>query len=200
MSISTIVFLCTVTAIVVWGVTLYNNLVANRNNYKNAFAQIDVQLRRRYELIPNLVETAKAYMKHERDTLEAVTQARNQASSAAKSAAENPGDGPAMASLAQAEGQLGSMLGRMFALMENYPDLKANTTMNQLMEELTTTENKVAFSRQSYNDAVMFYNVSVESFPSNLLAGFFKFTKTRQLDLDVSVAKEPVAVDFAKAS
>jgi len=188
-----------VVSLVIWGIYIYNNLVANRNGYRNAFAQIDVQLRRRYELIPNLVDTARAYMKHERETFESVTMARNQAASAAKVAAQDPSSPAALRSLAGAETQLGSMLGRMFALMENYPDLKANETMVRLMEELTSTENKVAFSRQAYNDAVMFYNNSVESFPNNLLSGYFRFNRAEQLELDVTVAHEPVKVDFAMA-
>jgi len=200
MTMPAMIIIGIVVSLVIWGIYIYNSLVQDRNSFKNAFAQIDVQLRRRYELIPNLVDTAKAYMKHERETFESVTMARNQAASAAKVAAQNPSSASAMKSLAGAEGQLGSMLGRMFALMENYPDLKANETMNQLMEELTSTENKVAFSRQAYNDAVMFYNNSTESFPNNFVARYFRFDKVEQLELDVSVAREPVKVDFAMAS
>lgn len=200
MSITGMVILGLVAAVGVWAVLIYNGLVTDRNGYKNAFAQIDVQLRRRYELIPNLVNTAKAYMQHERETLEAVTLARNQAATAASTAAQQPGDGAALASLSGAEGQLGSVLGRMFALMENYPDLKANETMQTLMEELTATENKVAFSRQAYNDAVMFYNNTRESFPGNLVARQFRFNKAEQLELDMSAAAQPVEVDFAMAS
>src|SRR3982751_1417973 len=152
------IFLAVVIAVAVWGVSIYNTLVALRNRFKNAFAQIDVQLKRRYDLIPNLVEIAKGYLKHERQTLEAVIAARNQANSAAQRAAVAPGDAAAMRELAGAESALGGALGRMFALAEAYPELKANTTMNQLSEELSSTENKVAFARQAYNDAVMAYN------------------------------------------
>lgn len=154
---------------------IYNRLVALRNRYKNGYAQIDVQLKRRYDLIPNLVETARAYLKHERDTLEAVVAARNQASTASRQAAATPGDPAAMRNLMGAEAGLGSALGHLFAVAEQYPDLKANQTMSQLMEELTSTENKVAFARQAFNDAVMAYNTSRETFPSILLAGTFGF-------------------------
>src|SRR5437899_1414884 len=151
----------------------YNRLVALRNRYKNAFAQIDVQLKRRYDLIPNLVETAKGYIKHERGTLEAVVAARNAAAAANVKAAQSPGDAAAMKELSGAESALAGTLGRLFAVAEAYPDLKANTTMMSLMEELTSTENKVAFARQAYNDAVMSYNTQRETFPTNLLAGPF---------------------------
>jgi len=153
----------------------YNALVAKRNRYKNAYAQIDVQLKRRYDLIPNLVETARGYMKHERETLEAVIKARNAAFGAAQTAAQNPGDPKAMQSLASAESALGAGLGRLLALSESYPDLKANTTMRDLSEELTSTENKVAFARQAYNDAVTEYNNGREVFPAVLFAGMFGF-------------------------
>ena len=153
-------------------VGIYNGLVSLRNRYKNAFAQIDVQLKRRYDLIPNLVEIAKGYMKHERETLEAVIAARNQASSAGQRAAASPGDPSAMQGLAAAEGQLHGTLGRLFALAESYPDLKANQNMLQLQEELTSTENKVAFARQGYNDAVMAYNTKRETFPDLIVANF----------------------------
>lgn len=154
---------------------IYNRLVALRNRFKNAFAQIDVQLKRRYDLIPNLVETAKGYMKHERDTLEAVINARNQAATAGKAAAANPGDAVAMQSLLGAEGALAGAMSKMMLVVERYPDLKANQTMSQLMEELTSTENKVAFSRQAYNDAVMLYNTSRESFPAVLFVNTLGF-------------------------
>jgi LemA protein len=169
------IFLGIVVALVVWAVAIYNGLVALRNRFKNAFAQIDVQLKRRYDLIPNLVETAKGYMKHERETLEAVIKARNVAVGAAQAASANPGNPAAMQQLGQAEGALTGVLGRLFALAEAYPDLKANQNMLSLQEELTSTENKVAFSRQAYNDAVMEYNTKRESFPDNLFAGAFGF-------------------------
>jgi LemA protein len=161
--------------LVLLAIGIYNRLVAGRNRYKNAFAQIDVQLKRRYDLIPNLVETAKGYLKHEREVLESVTQARNMAASAADLASKMPGSADAMRGLAQAEGALTGALGRFFAVAEAYPDLKANQTMMQLMEELTSTENKVSFARQAFNDSVMQYNITRESFPSNILAGMFGF-------------------------
>jgi LemA protein len=164
-----------VVVIAIWGVMIYNGLVALRNRYKNAFSQIDVQLKRRYDLIPNLVETAKGYLKHERETLEAVIKARNQALAASQAAAAKPGDPAAMQGLGQAEGQLSGLLGRLFALAEAYPDLKANQNMMTLHEELTSTENKVAFARQAFNDSVMEYNTKRESFPDSIVAGPFRF-------------------------
>jgi len=164
-----------IVALVIWVIAIYNRLVALRNRFKNAFAQIDVQLKRRYDLIPNLVETVKGYIKHERETLEAVIKARNAAQSAAQAAAASPGNPAAMQSLGQAEGVLTGMLGRMFALAEAYPDLKANQNMLSLQEELASTENKVAFSRQAFNDAVMAYNTKRESFPDSIFAGMFNF-------------------------
>lgn len=158
-----------------WAVGIYNTLVALRNRFKNAFAQIDVQLKRRYDLIPNLVETAKAYLKHERETLEAVIKARNIAASAAQAAAANPADASAMRNLGAAESGLGGALARLMVVSEAYPDLKANQNMMQLTEELTSTENKIAFARQSYNDAVMTYNTRRETFPAVLLAGALGF-------------------------
>jgi len=169
------IFLAVLVALAVWAVSIYNGLVALRNRFKNAFAQIDVQLKRRYDLIPNLVETAKGYIKHERETLEAVTKARNQAVAAATAASANPGNPAAMQQLGAAEGALTGVLGRLFALAEAYPDLKANQNMLSLQEELTSTENKVAFARQGYNDSVMEYNTKRESFPDNIFAGFFGF-------------------------
>jgi len=160
----------------------YNGLVARRNRYKNAYAQIDVQLKRRYDLIPNLVETAKGYMKHEREALEAVIKARNAAYGAAQSAAQNPGNPGAMQSLASAEGALSAGLGRLLALSESYPDLKANTTMRDLSEELTSTENKVAFARQAYNDAVTEYENARGVFPAVLFAGMFGFGEAALLE------------------
>lgn len=175
---------------------LYNNLVTLRNRFKNAFAQIDVQLKRRYDLIPNLVETAKGYLKHERETLEAVIQARNQAHAAVNRAAANPADGAAIAGLAGAEQALGGALGKLFALMEAYPDLKANQTMMQLSEELTATENKVAFSRQAFNDAVMFYNNAREVFPGNLIAGTFQFQPAQLLEIEAPEQRQAPKVSF----
>jgi LemA protein len=169
------IFLAIVVAVVVWAVAIYNGLVALRNRFKNAFAQIDVQLKRRYDLIPNLVETAKGYMKHERETLEAVIKARNQAVAAAGAAQANPGNPAAMQQLGAAEGALTGVLGRLFALAEAYPDLKANQNMMALQEELTSTENKVAFARQAFNDSVMEYNTKRESFPDVVFAGMFGF-------------------------
>jgi LemA protein len=169
------IFLAIVVVLAVWAIAIYNGLVTLRNRFKNAFAQIDVQLKRRYDLIPNLVETVKGYIKHERETLEAVIKARNQAVAAANAAGANPGNPAAMQQLGAAEGALTGVLGRMFALAEAYPDLKANQNMLSLQEELSSTENKVAFSRQAYNDAVMEYNTKRESFPDNIFAGFFRF-------------------------
>ena len=164
-----------IVAVAIWAISIYNGLVALRNRYKNAFSQIDVQLKRRYDLIPNLVEVAKGYLKHERETLEAVIKARNQAVAAAQGAAANPGNPAAMASLGQAEGALTGVLGRLFALAESYPDLKANQNMLAIQEELSSTENKVAFARQAFNDSVMEYNTRRESFPDNVFAGMFGF-------------------------
>jgi len=161
---------------------IYNSLVTQKNRFKNAFAQIDVQLKRRYDLIPNLVEVVKKYMQHERETLEAVIAARNSAVSASNRASENPGDPGAMQNLSASEGMLSGALGRLFALSENYPDLKANQNMAQLQEELSSTENRIAFARQAFNDAVMSYNISRERFPNNLVANMFNFTPAEQLE------------------
>ena len=169
------VVLGVIVALAIWAVVIYNGLVALRNRFKNAYAQIDVQLKRRYDLIPNLVETAKGYIKHERETLEAVIKARNQAVGAAQAAAAAPGNPAAMQSLGQAEGALTGVLGRLFALAESYPDLKANQNMLSLQEELSSTENKVAFARQAFNDSVMEYNTKRESFPDAIFAGMFGF-------------------------
>ena len=164
-----------VIVIALWAIVIYNGLVVLRNRFKNAFSQIDVQLKRRYDLIPNLVETVKGYMAHERGTLEAVIKARGAAVSAAQTAAAAPGDPAAMRGLAQAEGALGGALGRLLAVFEQYPDLKANQNVLALQEELTSTENKVAFARQGFNDSVMEYNTKRESFPDNIFAGLFRF-------------------------
>lgn len=173
MDISLWILIAVLILVVLYGIGIYNKLVTLRNRFQNAFAQIDVQLKRRYDLIPNLVETAKSYLKHERETLEAVVEARNQAASALKGAAANPGDAGAMGQLAGAEGALGSALGRLNVVMEAYPDLKASQNMMQLSEELTSTENKVAFSRQAFNDSVMEYNTYRQSFPPVIFAGVF---------------------------
>jgi len=178
-------------------VGMYNGLVALRNRFKNAFAQIDVQLKRRYDLIPNLVETAKGYMSHERETLEAVIQARNQAAAASKAAAQNPADGQAMAGLVGAEGALTGALGRLFALSEAYPDLKANQNMMQLTEELTSTENKISFARQAYNDAVTGYNTKREVFPTNIVAIMFNFTAASLFEIEDAAQKEAPEVSFS---
>ncbi|MEX2580168.1 MAG: LemA family protein [Verrucomicrobiales bacterium] len=179
---------------VVFVIGIYNGLVKLRNRYKNAFAQIDVQLKRRHDLIPNLVETAKGYMKHERETLEAVIQARNAATSAREQA--NPGDESSMKQLGNAEAGLGGVLGRLFALSENYPDLRSNQNMLQLQEELTSTESKVAFARQAYNDAVMHYNNKLEMFPSSVIAGMFNFAKATMFEVTDDSERERVDVKF----
>ena len=169
------VFLGIIVIAAVWAIAIYNGLVTLRNRFKNAFAQIDVQLKRRYDLIPNLVESVKGYMAHERGTLDEVIKARGNAVSAAQTAAANPGNPGAMQGLSQAEGALGGALGRLLAVFEQYPDLKANQNVLSLQEELSSTENKIAFSRQAYNDSVMEYNTKRESFPDNFFAGFFGF-------------------------
>ena len=166
-----------------WGVAIYNGLVTARNAFRNAFAQIDVQLQRRFDLIPNLVEIAKTYMSHERETLEAVVAARSAAQSGLAAAKANPGDAEAMAQLAAAQGQLNAGLGRLMMVAEAYPDLKANQTMMQLTEELTSTENKVAFARQAFNDSVMAYNNKREVFPSSIFAGMFNFAAANLLEI-----------------
>ena len=187
------IFLAVVIGIIVWAISIFNGLVTLRNRFKNAFAQIDVQLKRRYDLIPNLVEVAKGYMAHERGTLEAVIAARNGAASAAQKAAANPADGQAIQGLATAEAGLSGALGKLFALAEAYPDLKANQNMMAVQEELTSTENKIAFARQAYNDSVMEYNTRRESFPENIFAGFFQF-KTAELLQATESAEERQAV------
>ena len=176
---------------------IYNKLVTMRNRYKNAYAQIDVQLKRRYDLIPNLVETAKGYMAHERGTLEAVTAARNIAYAASKAAAANPGDATAMKNLTAAESGLGGTLSRLMMVSEQYPDLKANQNMMQLSEELTSTENKISFARQAYNDSVMTYNTDREVFPSNLIAGTFNFTAAELFVVDKPEQKDAPKVSFS---
>lgn len=179
-----------------WLVSVYNGLVRSRNAYKNAFAQIDVQLKRRHDLIPNLVETAKGYLRHERETLEAVISARSGAVDAQSAAAANPGDPEAMQRLSGAENMLTATLGRLFALQESYPDLKANQNMMQLTEELTSTENKVAFARQHFNDSVMNYNNKRESFPANLIGGMFGFQPAALFEIEEPGEREAPQVSF----
>ena len=175
------IFLAVVVAVVVWVMAMYNGLVTLRNRFRNAFSQIDVQLKRRYDLIPNLVETAKGYMAHERQTLDAVIAARAGAVQAAQRAAGAPGGAEAMRGLAQAEAGLAGALGRLFAVVEAYPQLKANENMLAIQEELTSTENRIAFARQGYNDSVMEYNIRRETFPANLIANLFAFTQAEPL-------------------
>lgn len=180
-------------------VGIFNSLVTLKNKFKNAFAQIDVQLKRRYDLIPNLVETVKGYMGHERETLEAVIQARSAATSAREGAAANPGDPQSMGALMAAEEGLGGALGKLFALSEGYPDLKANQNVSSLMEELKTTENKIAFSRQHYNDSVMTYNTKREMFPSSIIAGMFNFSEASMFEIGAAEREEvtkAVKVEF----
>lgn len=182
--------------VLIFVVGAYNALVTLRNRFKNAYSQIDVQLKRRYDLIPNLVETAKGYLQHERGTLEAVIAARNVAVTANARAAQNPGDASVMKDLSSAESALGGVMNRLFALAEAYPDLKANTTMMTLMEELTSTENKVSFARQSYNDSVMSYNTKREVFPTNLIAGSFNFAPAELFVIDKPEEKAAPKVAF----
>jgi len=188
--------LALIAAAILFAISIYNRLVAGRNRFKNAFAQIDVQLTRRHDLIPNLVETAKGYMKHERETLEAVITARNTAVAGLKNAARDPSDPAAMKQLAEAEQGLSGALGRLFALSESYPDLKANQNMMQLSEELTTTENKVAFARQAYNDSVMQYNTLCETFPNNFFAGWFSFLHAQLLEIEDEAKRQTPQVSF----
>jgi LemA protein len=195
-AIVAIVIGAVVLLIVVMVIGIFNALVALRNRVKNGWAQIDVQLKRRYDLIPNLIETAKGYMKHEAGTLEAVTNARNQAMAAAKAVASNPTDGGAVKSLGGAEGALRGALGNLTVAMEAYPDLKASANMMQVQEELTTTENKVAFSRQAYNDSVMVYNTKRESFPSNIIAGMFNFSQASMFEIEDAAVREAPKVKF----
>jgi len=185
-----------VVLLIAWVVSLYNRLVTLRNRYKNGFSQIDVQLKRRYDLIPNLVETAKGYIRHERETLEAVVAARNRAVTAEQAAAARPGDPDAMRQLQSAEAGLTAGLGRLFAVAEAYPDLKANQTMQTLMEELTSTENRVAFARQAYNDGVTQYNTARETMPTALLAGAFGFQEAHLWEIEAPQEREAVKVSF----
>ena len=194
--ISFLVFLALIVAVALYAVGIYNALVNLRNRVKNAFAQIDVQLTRRYDLIPNLVEAVKGYMKHERETLEAVINARNTAMSSLDAAKADPSNGDAIQKLGAAEGLLGGALGRLFALSEAYPDLKANQNMMQFQEELSTTENKVAFSRQAFNDAVLGYNNKAENFPNSVIAGMFRFELASFLEIQSEEKREVPEVAF----
>ncbi|GHE31431.1 hypothetical protein GCM10007167_11750 [Vulcaniibacterium thermophilum] len=195
---SLMIFLGIVILLALWAVGLYNGLVRLRNAFRNAFAQIDVQLQRRFDLIPNLVETAKGYLRHERETLEAVIAARSAAVGGLAAAKAQPGDPGAMGELAATQGALNGALGRLLAVAEAYPDLKANQNMMQLTEELTSTENKVAFARQAYNDAVMAYNNRREVFPSNIVAGMFGFAPAALLEIpaDKAEVREAPKVQF----
>jgi len=194
---SFVVFLAIIAAIVAWAISIYNRLVNERNRVRNAFAQIDVQLTRRYDLIPNLVEAVKGYMKHERGTLEAVINARNAAQSSLAAAKADPANADAIKKLGASEGALGAALGRLFALSEAYPDLKANQNMLQFQEELASTENKVAFARQAFNDSVLAYNNSAENFPNNFIAGMFRFELASFLEIESEEKRDVPDVSFA---
>ena len=191
-----LIFLGIIVAIVLFGVAIYNRLVSDKNRVKNAFSQIDVQLTRRHDLIPNLVEAVKGYMKHERETLDAVISARNQAVSGLNAAKGDPANAALIAELGAAETGLGAALGRLFALAEAYPDLKANENMMRFQEELATTENKVAFARQAFNDAVMNYNITRENFPNNILAGMFGFDAASHLEIESEEKRAVPEVSF----
>jgi len=193
--IAVIVLVCAL-GLIAFVIGVYNKLVTMRNRYKNAYAQIDVQLKRRYDLIPNLVEIAKGYIKHERETLENVTKARNIAYAASQAAAANPGDASTMKNLVSAERGLAGTLSRLMMVSEQYPDLKANQNMMQLTEELTSTENKISFARQAYNDSVMVYNTDREIFPSNLVAGMFNFGPAELFVVDKPEQKDAPKVSF----
>ncbi len=191
-----LIFLAIVAAFMMYAVGIYNSLVNLRNRVKNAFAQIDVQLTRRHDLIPNLIEAVKGYMKHERETLEAVIQARNSAVSNLETAKQDPSNAEAIKKLGASEGALGSALGRLFALSESYPDLKANQNMMQFQEELSSTENKISFSRQAFNDSVMTYNNKAENFPNNIIAGMFRFDLASFLEIESEEVREVPKVSF----
>jgi len=193
---STVIGLVVIAAVVIYLVVIYNKLVSLRNQFKNGFAQIDVQLQRRHDLIPNLVEAAKAYLTHEKSTLTQVMEARNNAVSAQEDAAKDPGDGSKIKKLGSAENMLTKALANFYAVSENYPELKANETIQQLMEELSSTENRVSFARQAYNDGVMHYNIFREKFPNNIIAGMFAFKETSQLQLETPDARQAPKVSF----
>jgi LemA protein len=193
---SLLVFLAILAAIVFWGIGIYNRLINERNRVKNAFAQIDVQLTRRHDLIPNLVEAVKGYMKHERETLDAVVKARNAAAASLDTAKADPANAQAIKELGAKEGALTSALGRLFALSEAYPDLKANQNMMQFQEELSSTENKVAFSRQAFNDAVLGYNNKAQNFPNSVIAGMFGFQLASYLEIEAPEKREVPDVNF----
>ncbi len=193
---SFLIFLGIIVAIVFWAIGIYNSLVNERNRVRNAFAQIDVQLTRRYDLIPNLIEAVKGYMKHERETLEAVIAARNTAVSSLEAAKADPANAEAIRKLGESEGALGGVLSRLFALSEAYPDLKANQNMMQFQEELASTENKVAFSRQAFNDSVLGYNNTAENFPNNFSAGSFSFDLASFLEIDSEEKRDAPDVSF----
>lgn len=190
------IFLGIIVALILYGIVLYNKLVGLRNGVKNSFSQIDVQLTRRHDLIPALIESVKGYMKHERETLEAVIEARNAAVNGLQAAAADPGNAQAIAELSGAEQVLSGALGRLFALSESYPELKANENMRDFQEQLTTTENKVSFARQAFNDAVMNYNNSIEMFPSSLIAGWFHFMPSAFLEIESETKREMPEVKF----
>jgi LemA protein len=194
--ISFLVFLAIIAALVFWAISIYNRLVNERNRVRNAFAQIDVQLTRRYDLIPNLIEAVKGYMKHERGTLEAVINARNSAEQSLQAAKADPANAEAIKKLGASEGALSAALGRLFALSEAYPDLKANENMMQFQEELASTENKVAFARQAFNDAVLSYNNTAENFPNNIIAGMFRFELASFLEIESDEKRDVPDVSF----
>lgn len=196
MSISTLVGIGVIVIVIFYLISIYNKLVSLKNRFKNGFSQIDVQLQRRHDLIPNLVEAAKAFMSHEKETLEQVISARNQATQATKSAASHPEDGSKVKKLMGAENMLNKALANFYAVAEAYPDIKANETIQQLMEELSSTENKVSFARQAYNDFVMAYHTYREQFPNNFIAGFFGFKETALFELEDVEAKKAVKVSF----
>jgi len=197
MDTTTLIGLSVIVLIVGYAIVIYNHLVTLKNRFKNAFAQIDVQLKRRHDLIPNLIETAQGYLTHERETLARVTEARSGAMQAQDNARKDPGDGQKMNSLASAENMLTKALGGLYAVAENYPDLKADETMQQVMEELSSTENRIAFARQSFNDSVMDYNTYREKFPNNFMAGFFAFKSAGLLEFDTEALNEPPSVSFS---